>query len=227
MAGLVPNAVEPRNSFTRYGAMDRYITDGETPDAHSLSELKAEADHCRRCDLYKYATQTVFGEGPSRAKIVLVGEQPGDKEDLAGRPFVGPAGLVLDECLEEAAVDQDQCYVTNAVKHFKFEQRGKRRLHAKPNGGEIEACSWWLRNELRLIHPKIVVALGGTAASALLGSSVRVMRDRGKVVETTMFPPVLVTIHPSYILRIRDRADAAAEKKAFIKDLSAIKALAT
>ncbi|MEK1890497.1 MAG: UdgX family uracil-DNA binding protein [Phyllobacterium sp.] len=207
--------------------MDRYVTEGETPDANSLTELKAEAEHCRRCDLYKHATQMVFGHGPSRARIVLVGEQPGDKEDLAGKPFVGRAGMVLDECLAQADVDRDQCYVTNAVKHFKFEQRGKRRLHSKPNAGEIEACSWWLNNELRLINPKIVVALGGTAAAALLGSSIRVMRDRGKVIQSTLFPPVLVTIHPSYILRIRDRVDAEAEKRAFVRDLSAIGALAT
>lgn len=207
--------------------MDRYITEGETPDAHSLTELKAEAEHCRRCDLYKHATQTVFGEGPQSAKIVLVGEQPGDREDLAGRPFVGPAGLVLNECLVQAHVERDQCYVTNAVKHFKFVKRGKRRLHAKPNAGEVERCSWWLKNELRLIDPKIVVALGGTAASYLVGGTIRVMRDRGKVFESKVFPPVLVTIHPSYILRIHDLDDAEAEKKSFIRDLSAINALTT
>ena len=202
--------------------MDMYVTEGEIPHARSLAELRAEADECRRCELYRYATRTVFGEGPSRATIVLVGEQPGDKEDLAGRPFVGPAGLVLDECLDAAKVDRDQCYVTNMVKHFKFLQRGKRRLHAKPNAREVERCSWWLNNELRLIRPKIVVALGATAATYLVGSSVRIIRDRGKLFENEALPPVLVTIHPSYILRIRDRGDAAAAKRAFIKDLGAI-----
>jgi len=207
--------------------MDMYLTEDELPGARSLAELKAKADDCRRCELYRHATQTVFGEGPSRAAIVLVGEQPGDKEDLAGRPFVGPAGMVLNDCLAKAKVDRDQCYVTNMVKHFKFLQRGKRRLHAKPDAREIRRCSWWLDNELRLIRPKIVVALGATAATHLVGTSVRIIRDRGKLFERTELPPVLVTIHPSYILRIRDRSDADAEKRAFVRDLAQIKALAS
>ena len=206
--------------------MDMYVTEGETPGARSLAELKAEAAHCRRCELYRYASQTVFGEGPPFASIVLVGEQPGDKEDMAGRPFVGPAGVMLNECLVAAKVDRDQCYVTNMVKHFKFLQRGKLRLHAKPDAREVERCSWWLKNELRLIEPKIVVALGATAATYFLGTSVRVIRDRGKLFKSRTLPPVLVTIHPSYILRIRDRNDADAEKRAFIRDLTEINAFA-
>ena len=198
-------------------------TTGEASGATSLSELKSEAEACTRCDLYKHATQTVFGEGPQRADIVLVGEQPGDKEDLAGRPFVGPAGAVLDECLFKAEIERDRCYVTNTVKHFKFTQRGKRRLHARPNASEIRRCSWWLENELGLIKPKVTVALGGTAAAYLVGANVRITRDRGKIFRSGRKLPVLVTIYPSYILRIRDPSDAQIERRKFVKDLAQLK----
>lgn len=158
---------------------------------------------CERCDLYKNATQLVFGEGPVDARVVLVGEQPGDREDLAGRPFVGPAGRILDECLHEAGIDRSECYLTNAVKHFKFEQRGKRRMHSRPNAGEIQACAWWLGAELDELRPEIVVALGATALMSLLGRSVGVTRNRGELLTASGGFSVLVTIHPSYLLRIR------------------------
>jgi DNA polymerase len=198
------------------------LYDEDVSHANSLSELKAEAEHCTRCHLYKNATQTVFGEGPQRADVVLVGEQPGDKEDLAGRPFVGPAGAVLDKSLAQAHIDRNRCYVTNTVKHFKFEPRGKRRLHSKPNATEIRICSWWLKNELELIRPKIVVALGATAAGFLVGNSVRITKDRRKIFHPEGLPPVLVTIHPSYILRIREREQASAEMREFVRDLAEI-----
>jgi DNA polymerase len=198
------------------------LDDEDVSHANSLSELKAEAEHCTRCHLYKNATQTVFGEGPQRADVVLVGEQPGDKEDLAGRPFVGPAGAVLDKSLAQAHIDRNRCYVTNTVKHFKFEPRGKRRLHSKPNATEIRICSWWLKNELELIRPKIVVALGATAAGFLVGNSVRITKDRRKIFHPEGLPPVLVTIHPSYILRIREREQASAEMREFVRDLAEI-----
>jgi uracil-DNA glycosylase len=204
--------------------MDKpYLLEGEGSTANSLSELRSEAEHCMRCDLYKNATQTVFGEGSGDAETVLVGEQPGDKEDIACRPFVGPAGAVLDKSLAAAGIERDRCYVTNTVKHFKFEPRGKRRLHSKPNAGEIRICSWWLRSELQLIKPKIVVALGATAANCLISSAVRITKDRRRIFHPEGLPPVLVTIHPSYILRIRDRDDADAETREFIRDLAEIK----
>jgi uracil-DNA glycosylase family protein len=199
------------------------LLEGETANAGSLRELKAQAEHCTRCNLYKHATQTVFGEGPIKAEIILIGEQPGDKEDLTGRPFVGPAGAILDESLSSAGIDRQRCYVTNTVKHFKFTQRGKRRLHSKPNAGEIRSCSWWLRSELKLIEPKIVVALGATAAACLVGDAVRITRDRGTIFHPENLPPVLVTIHPSYILRIRDRLAANAERLTFVDDLRQLK----
>ncbi len=191
-----------------------------------MAALRKQAETCERCDLYKNATQLVFGEGPVKARVVLVGEQPGDREDLAGRPFVGPAGRILDECLHEAGIDRSSCYLTNAVKHFKFEQRGKRRLHSRPNAGEIERCSWWLGAELEKLHPKVVVALGATALSSLLGRRAGVMKNRGDLIATPAGYPVLVTIHPSYLLRIRNKEDAAAERGRFVKDLAKIAAQA-
>ena len=198
------------------------LTEGETASAKSLGELNGQARHCKRCDLYKHATQTVFGEGPEQADVVLVGEQPGDREDVVGRPFVGPAGAILNACLIMAGIDRDRCYITNTVKHFKFTQRGKRRLHSKPNAGEIQRCSWWLRSELKLIEPKIIVALGGTAAAHLRGKTVRITKDRGMIFHPENLPPVIVTIHPSYILRIRDRTAANAERMKFVQDLNQI-----
>jgi uracil-DNA glycosylase len=166
-----------------------------------IDELRNEAAGCTRCELYRRATQIVFGEGPADADLVLVGEQPGDKEDLAGEPFVGPAGRILDQALERAGIDRSRAYVTNAVKHFKWEPRGKVRLHKKPSASEQAACRPWLEAELDALQPSVVVCLGAVAASALLGRDFRVTRDRGRFVEATFAPHVLATVHPSSILR--------------------------
>ncbi len=194
----------------------------EHADATKLDELHESAQACTRCELYRDATHLVFGEGPSTAEIVLVGEQPGDKEDLAGRPFVGPAGQLLDQCLEEAGVERDRCYVTNAVKHFKYQMHGKKRLHARPNSGEVQRCAWWLGAELELLRPKLVVALGATAVSSLLGSRVRVMRDRGRILRPSGRLDVLVTVHPSALLRIREADKRKEGTLAFVADLKRI-----
>ncbi|MDK4712711.1 UdgX family uracil-DNA binding protein [Rhizobium sp. CNPSo 4039] len=210
--------------------LDRFPSAGAGPsltyehaNAETLDNLHEDARSCTRCDLYRNATHLVFGEGPARADIVLVGEQPGDKEDVAGRPFVGPAGRLLDECLEEAGVDRDRCYVTNAVKHFKYQMRGKKRLHARPNAGEVQRCAWWLGAELELLKPKLVVALGATAVSSLLGSKVRVMRDRGQILHPSRKLDVLVTIHPSALLRIREADEREKNRLTFIRDLKKIR----
>ncbi|MFB2564432.1 UdgX family uracil-DNA binding protein [Rhizobium sp. IMFF44] len=210
--------------------LDRFPSAGAGPsltyehaNAETLDELHEDARSCTRCDLYRNATHLVFGEGPARADIVLVGEQPGDKEDVAGRPFVGPAGRLLDECLEEAGVDRDRCYVTNAVKHFKYQMRGKKRLHARPNAGEVQRCAWWLGAELELLKPKLVVALGATAVSSLLGSKVKVMRDRGQILHPSRKLDVLVTIHPSALLRIREADEREKNRLTFIRDLKKIR----
>lgn len=195
----------------------------EHADADTLDELHDDAQSCKRCDLYRNATHLVFGEGSGTAEVILVGEQPGDREDLAGRPFVGPAGRLLDECLDEAGIDRDRCYVTNAVKHFKYQQRGKKRLHARPNAGEVQRCAWWLGAELELLKPKLVVALGATAVSSLLGSKVKVMRDRGQILHPAGKPDVLVTIHPSALLRIRETEDRETSRLAFVRDLKKIR----
>ncbi|MGO4440945.1 UdgX family uracil-DNA binding protein [Rhizobium sp. RAF56] len=191
-------------------------------EGRSLLDLRHQAESCERCDLYRNATQTVFGEGDAQAKVMLVGEQPGDKEDIAGRPFVGPAGTILDECLAAAGVDRSLCYVTNTVKHFKFEQRGKRRLHAKPNAGEIQRCAWWLGGEIDVLKPELIVALGATALQSLLGSSIGLKKERGRTLDSPSGLPVLITIHPSYLLRIRDREEAQLNKRLFIEDLKQI-----
>ncbi|MEQ1407158.1 UdgX family uracil-DNA binding protein [Neorhizobium sp. Rsf11] len=191
-------------------------------EGSSISRVREEAESCTRCDLYKSATHLVFGNGPARAKVLFVGEQPGDREDQAGQPFVGPAGKLLDRCLDEAGIDRDLCYVTNAVKHFKFTPRGKRRIHSKPNTGEVQACAWWLAAELRLIKPALVVALGATALYSLLGRQAKVMRDRGQILNSPNGVPMLVTIHPSALLRSRDRADAELNRARFIEDLRKI-----
>ncbi|PDT27242.1 uracil-DNA glycosylase [Rhizobium sp. L9] len=191
----------------------------EVADAESIAELRRQAEDCTRCDLYRNATQIVFGEGPGKAEIVLVGEQPGDREDITGRPFVGPAGHLLDLCLDEAGLDRQRCYVTNSVKHFKFTPRGKRRLHAKPNAGEIRRCAWWLGAELNILQPKLVVALGASALYALLGPKAKLTPERGHVLQPANHPPVLVTIHPSYLLRIRDEAEQQRQRQAFVSDL--------
>jgi DNA polymerase len=191
-------------------------------DGEQISDVRNDAENCTRCNLYKDATHLVFGEGPKRARILFVGEQPGDKEDLAGKPFVGPAGKLLDRCLEEAGIDRNLCYVTNAVKHFKFAARGKRRIHAKPNAGEVQACAWWLAAELRLVKPKLAVALGATALYSLLGRQAKVTRDRGTVLRSPDGLPVLVTIHPSALLRTMDQPDAEMNRARFVEDLRMI-----
>jgi DNA polymerase len=181
--------------------------DVEIPDVGAnttIAALRAEAVHCRRCDLYRYATQTVFGEGPEDAKIVMVGEVPGDQEDLQGKPFVGPAGKLLDRAMEEAGIDRSTVYVTNAVKHFKFERRGKKRIHKTPERPEIEACKWWIERELAVLKPELIVALGGTAGRALYGRQVRVLAERGTISEDPRGFRLLLTVHPSMILRIPD-----------------------
>lgn len=182
-------------------------------------ELVAAAKACRACPLWRDATQTVFGEGPLEARLLLVGEQPGDQEDLAGHPFVGPAGRVLDKALSEAGIERADVYVTNAVKHFKFETRGKRRLHQKPTAREIAACRPWLSQELALIRPALVVLLGASAAAAVLSRKVTVQRERGAVFETTDGVRVLVTVHPSFLLRLPDPSSRAAAYAAFVADL--------
>jgi DNA polymerase len=188
--------------------------------AKSWDAIRAEAMHCTRCHLYKCATQTVFGEGTLDATILFVGEQPGDQEDLAGRPFVGPAGQLFDRALEEAGVDRRRTYVTNAVKHFKFVRRGKRRIHDKPDGGEIAACRWWLQQELALIRPPVTVALGATAARALFGKAVTVSSLRGRGHELPEGGEAWATVHPSFLLRVRD--DREAEYAKFVHDLARI-----
>ena len=182
----------------------------EVPSRGGLPALRRAAADCRGCGLYRDATQTVFGEGPARARLMLVGEQPGDREDLAGEPFVGPAGRLLDRALREAGVNRDEVYLTNAVKHFKFTrpERGKRRIHKKPSQGEVAACRPWLLAELDRVRPGLVVCLGATAASALLGPQFRVSRQRGEVVELETGAPAVATVHPSAVLRARDREEA-------------------
>lgn len=198
---------------------------GEMENADTIPELRGLAKGCHRCPLWRDATQTVFGEGPENAEVIFVGEQPGDQEDLAGKPFVGPAGKVFDSILEDAEIDRRKVYVTNAVKHFKFEPRGKRRIHSKPNAGEIQACRWWLDKELDLIKPKLVVALGATAAQSLLGKAVPITKMRGDLVERENGLRVFLTIHPSFILRIREQKDKAAERERFLMDMRKVKQL--
>lgn len=181
--------------------------------------LRDEAMDCTRCHLHKYATQTVFGEGPLDARLMFVGEQPGDQEDLAGRPFVGPAGQMFDRAIEAAGIDRSGVYVTNAVKHFKFEQRGKRRIHSKPDAGEISACRWWIEQERLLLKPELTVALGATAARSLLGKTVTISRERGRAIELPEGGLGWITIHPSFLLRMPDRERAADEYAAFVEDL--------
>src|SRR5437762_6400807 len=180
---------------------------------------------CKACDLYKRGTQTVFGEGPNRATIMMVGEQPGDAEDLAGHPFVGPAGKLLDRALADAGIDRRRVYVTNVVKHFKWEPRGKRRIHAKPNASEIGACRPWLESELELVEPEVLVCLGATAAQALLGRQFRVSVDRGRFVSSPLAPRVLATVHPSAILRAPDDETRRAEMTRFVADLKTVAAV--
>lgn len=189
------------------------------PEAASLAQARDLAAACRRCDLWRIGTQTVFGEGPAPAALLLVGEQPGDREDLAGRPFVGPAGALLDRALEEAGIDRAKVYVTNAVKHFKHVPRGKRRLHQRPDSGEIEACRWWLTLEQRFTQPKATVALGATAARALFGRSLAIGRSRGRALELPGGGSAFVTVHPSFVLRQRDEAARTTTFRTLVEDL--------
>jgi len=189
------------------------------PEQPTLPSLKEAAADCKACDLWKRGTQTVFGEGRRRAKVVLIGEQPGNEEDLTGKPFVGPAGRLLDAALEEVGIDRSQTYVTNVVKHFKWEPRGKRRIHKKPNAQEIAACRPWLQAELALIEPQVIVALGATAAQALLGPQFRVTKQRGEFIESSLAPYVMATVHPSSILRAPDEETRRLEHARFIEDL--------
>jgi DNA polymerase len=189
------------------------------PERLSLSALREAARGCTACPLWRSGTQTVFGEGLKRASLMLVGEQPGDREDLAGRPFVGPAGRLLDEALAEAGIDRSDAYVTNAVKHFKWQPRGTRRIHQKPNWGEIAACRPWVEAELAVVAPRVLVCLGATAAQALLGRDVRVTRDRGRPLRSELAPVAFATVHPSSILRAPDDESRRRERALFVGDL--------
>ena len=195
------------------------------PETASLTRLREAAAHCTACPLYKDATQTVFGEGRKDASIMLLGEQPGDQEDLSGKPFIGPAGQILNRALEEAGIDRNSVYVTNTVKHFKWEPRGKRRIHQKPSSRDIAACRPWLEAELRVVRPKVLLCLGSTAAQALFGSSFRVTRERGKVIESELAPRVVPTVHPSSLLRQPDEESRAREYALFVDDLRVAAAL--
>jgi len=192
----------------------------------SWEVLLKDARKCTRCDLYKHATQTVFGEGPLDAAIMFVGEQPGDQEDIAGRPFVGPAGQLFDAALEKAGIDRSTVYVTNAVKHFKFELRGKKRIHSKPGAGEIEACRWWIEHERELIRPPVTVALGATAAHSLFGKSMAIGKNRGAALELPDGSECWITVHPSFLLRIPEEDRRREERALFVRDLKRIKARA-
>ena len=188
-----------------------------------LAQAVKDAKACTRCPLYRNATQTVFGEGPAKAKIMLVGEQPGDQEDIQGRPFVGPAGRELDQALKAAGLDRDKVYVTNVVKHFKNEPRGKRRLHKSPNRYEVERCRWWLDQEIAAVQPKLILALGVTAASALAGKTIVLSRVRGRVLELADGRCVMATTHPSAILRMPDEVSRRKARAALIEDIKAAK----
>jgi uracil-DNA glycosylase len=192
------------------------------PASRNLKILAEASRGCRGCDLYKNATQTVFGEGVSKARVMLVGEQPGDKEDLSGLPFVGPAGALLSRALEASGIDRKSVYITNAVKHFKFELRGKKRIHKKPAGIEIAACRPWLDSELEAVDPEIVVCLGATAAQALLGKDFRVTKSRGELISGVLPPQILATVHPSSILRAPDSEAREQEFAAFVSDLKVV-----
>src|ERR1043166_5365532 len=196
--------------------------DDEAPVVRSLSGLRKAENECRRCPLYKHATQAVPGEGPGHAKVMLVGEQPGDKEDLAGKPFVGPAGRVLDQALADAGIPRNETFVTNAVKHFKFEPRGKRRLHKKPNAHEIERCKWWFEQERAIVEPEVIVALGASAARSVIGRAVTIGKIRGEALALDDGTRAVITIHPSALLRMQEAAQKRAAYAAFVKDLKVV-----
>ena len=196
----------------------------DAPMVGSLSALRDAENACRRCPLYKNATQAVPGEGPKHATLMLVGEQPGDKEDLAGKPFVGPAGRVLDRALQDAGIDRRTVFVTNAVKHFKHEMRGKRRLHKRPNAYEIQRCRWWFERELAIVKPAVIVALGATAARSVFERPMPIGKNRGEELRLTDGRPAFITIHPSALLRIQDRPDKEREYSALVADLRSVAA---
>jgi uracil-DNA glycosylase family protein len=223
-----PNGIEGTHKLLRAlsprPAAPLSAGNGKTPMT-SLKTLRAEAAGCRACPLWKDATQTVFGEGPQHAGVMLVGEQPGDKEDLAGKPFVGPAGQMLDRALEEAGIDRNKVYVTNAVKHFKFVPRGKIRLHQKPNTSEIKACRPWYERELASIKPDLVVAMGATAAQSVFGKITPINKNRGRSIDLDDGIKALVTVHPSYLLRLPNAETKAREYQRFVEDLKIVAAL--
>jgi DNA polymerase len=200
------------------------MTSPPIPDRPTLPRLREAVQECRACELWRGATQAVFGEGAETAEAMFVGEQPGDREDREGHPFVGPAGRVFDEALEAAGIERGQVYVTNAVKHFRYEQRGKRRIHQRPSAEHIKACRPWLDAELAVVRPRVLVCLGAVAAQALLGSKVRVTKDRGRPLESELAPVVIVTVHPSSILRSRDAESRRAAERAFVADLEVVAA---
>ena len=212
-AATEPHKAQRRLEPDKASDMTKKTLDGD------IETLREEAADCRACPLYKDATQTVFGEGPPTARIMLVGEQPGDKEDLAGKPFVGPAGQMLDRALEEAGIDRSKVYVTNAVKHFKFVPRGKIRLHQKPSTQEIKACRQWYERELAAIKPDLVVAMGATAAQSVLGKITPINKNRGRLIDLDDGTRALVTVHPSYLLRLPDADAKAREYQHFVQDL--------
>jgi uracil-DNA glycosylase len=199
---------------------------GQSQPNDRLYGLRREAGSCRACPLWRNATQTVFGEGPANAEIMFVGEQPGDKEDLQGRPFVGPAALLLDRALAEAGVDRRRVYVTNAVKHFEFEPRGKRRLHKRPNASEIKICRRWLADEIEVIRPRLIVALGATAAQGLAERATSVQRNRGKVLDAENGLRIFITIHPSALLRLQDEKERHSAYSGFVNDLRLVEQVA-
>ena len=192
------------------------------PPRPTLPKLREAAAGCRACPLYKTGTQTVFGEGTRSAELLIVGEQPGDKEDVEGRPFVGPAGRLLDSGLEQAGIERTKVYVTNVVKHFKWVAKGKRRIHKKPNAGEISACKPWLESEIDVVKPRVILCLGATAAQALLGKSFKVTERRGEFVDWEHDPLITATVHPSSLLRLRDRSERDTEMGRFVADLNTV-----
>jgi len=195
------------------------------PEHPTLASLHKAAQDCRGCDLYKNATQAVLGEGPKTARLVLIGEQPGDQEDLQGRPFVGPAGRMVDKGLEEAGISREGVYITNAVKHFKFEERGKRRIHKKPGAGEVRACRPWLDAELSIVRPHVIGCMGATASQAIFGNDFRLSKDRGRPIEVPEYGLAVATVHPSAILRAPDHDQREAEYKQFVNDLKVMRKL--
>jgi len=220
----VKSRSEPRARRAAASGTPTKTAPAPVPAVLTLPNLQRASRTCRACDLYKNATQTVFGEGPTKAQVMFVGEQPGDQEDKMGHPFVGPAGRLLDGALVEAKIDRSEVYVTNVVKHFKWEaaQRGKRRIHKKPRQSEIEACRPWLDAELKVVKPQVLVCLGASAAQAILGKDFRVTRDRGKLIPSDLAPQVMATTHPSSILRAPDSAERHRQREAFVRDLKKV-----